>query len=142
MLDMPHRLMLIRPGVGAEPTVRRDADRTRPQRSGRAITWRVLDPDPLVVLSEADLVGRSFPYCYRIKMAFPLAVHTSVHRAAGIGSAERRSSLPGEHIALDAEALSWHSGLTLDYLHRGGSPAVQSSAIRARSNRQTRRRAA
>ena len=56
-----------------------------------------------------------------------VAVHTSVQRGAGIGgSAAARLSVdhaaPREHIAALGEALSWHGGLTLDYLHEGGWP--------------------
>jgi hypothetical protein len=56
-----------------------------------------------------------------------VAVHTSVQRQSGIGgSAAARLSVdhatPREHIAALGEALSWHGGLTLDYLHENGSP--------------------
>jgi hypothetical protein len=56
-----------------------------------------------------------------------LAVHTSVQRASGIGgSAAARLSVehaaPREHIATLGEALGWHGGLTLDYLHEDGAP--------------------
>jgi hypothetical protein len=57
-----------------------------------------------------------------------LAVHTSVQRAVGVGgSAAARVSVdhasPREHVAALGEALSWHGGLTLDYLHEDGSPS-------------------
>jgi len=57
-----------------------------------------------------------------------LAVHTSVQRGVGIGgSAAARLSvdhaLPRQHIALIGQALEWHGGLTLDYLHENGVPA-------------------
>lgn len=56
-----------------------------------------------------------------------VAAHTSVQRAAGVGgSAAARVSVdhaaPREHIAALGEALSWHGGLTLDYLHEDGAP--------------------
>jgi hypothetical protein len=56
-----------------------------------------------------------------------VAVHTSAQRAAGIGgSAAARLSvdhaIPREHIAALGQTLAWHGGLTLDYLHRDGSP--------------------
>ncbi len=56
-----------------------------------------------------------------------VAVHTSVQRQSGMGgSAAARLSVdhpaPREHIAVLGEALSWHGGLTLDYLHENGSP--------------------
>ncbi len=56
-----------------------------------------------------------------------VAVHTSVLRAAGVGgsAAARRSvdhAAPREHIALLGKTLTWHGGLTLDYLHEHGSP--------------------
>ncbi len=56
-----------------------------------------------------------------------IAVHTSVQRQSGIGgSAAARLSvdhaMPREHIAALGEALSWHGGLTLDYMHEDGSP--------------------
>jgi biotin carboxylase len=56
-----------------------------------------------------------------------VAVHTSVQRAVGMGgSAAARLSVdqptPREHIAMLGQALSWHGGLTLDYLHEDGSP--------------------
>jgi hypothetical protein len=56
-----------------------------------------------------------------------VAVHTSVQRGAGIGgSAAARLSVdhgaPREHIAQVGEALAWHGGLTLDYLHQDGVP--------------------
>ena len=42
------------------------------------------------------------------------------------GSAAARLSVdhatPREHIAVVGEALAWHGGLTLDYLHEDGSP--------------------
>ncbi len=57
-----------------------------------------------------------------------VAVHTSVQRGVGVGgSAAARTSVehraPREHIALLGERLAWHGGLTLDYLHHGGSPS-------------------
>jgi hypothetical protein len=56
-----------------------------------------------------------------------VAVHTSVQRGVGMGgSAAARLSVahttPREHIAMLGEALAWHGGLTLDYLHEDGSP--------------------
>jgi hypothetical protein len=56
-----------------------------------------------------------------------VAVHTSVQRGAGIGgSAAARLSVDHsrarEHIAVLGEALGWHGGLTLDYLHKDSSP--------------------
>ena len=56
-----------------------------------------------------------------------VAVHTSVQRGVGVGgSAAARLSVdhgvPRAHVALVGEALEWHGGLTLDYLHRDGSP--------------------
>jgi hypothetical protein len=56
-----------------------------------------------------------------------VAVHTSVQRAVGMGgSAAARLGVdhptPREHIAVLGEALCWHGGLTLDYLHENGSP--------------------
>lgn len=56
-----------------------------------------------------------------------VAVHTSVQRGAGMGgSAAARLSVDHlsarEHIAVVGEALEWHGGLTLDYLHQDGSP--------------------
>ncbi|MDR0360997.1 MAG: carbamoyl-phosphate-synthetase [bacterium] len=56
-----------------------------------------------------------------------VAVHTSVQRGVGMGgSAAARLSVdhpaPREHIRVLGEALRWHGGLTLDYLHRDGSP--------------------
>ncbi len=56
-----------------------------------------------------------------------VAVHTSVQRGVGVGgSAAARLSVehraPREHISLVGEALRWHGGLTLDYLHRDGAP--------------------
>jgi hypothetical protein len=56
-----------------------------------------------------------------------IAAHTSVQRAVGMGgSAAARLSVdhsrPREHIAALGEALKWHGGLTLDYLHEDGSP--------------------
>ncbi len=56
-----------------------------------------------------------------------VAVHTSVQTGTGIGpsAAARQSvdhSLPRDHIAKLGEVLSWHGGLTLDYLHHEGVP--------------------
>lgn len=56
-----------------------------------------------------------------------VAVHTSVQTGAGMGgSAAARLSVDHgtarEHIAVVGEALAWHGGLTLDYLHEDGSP--------------------
>jgi hypothetical protein len=56
-----------------------------------------------------------------------VAVHTSVQRGVGMGgSAAARLSVEHstarEHIAVLADALGWHGALTLDYLHRDGSP--------------------
>lgn len=56
-----------------------------------------------------------------------VAVHTSVQTGVGIGpSAAARLSvdhpLPRMHVAKVGEALAWHGGLTLDYLHRDGAP--------------------
>jgi biotin carboxylase len=56
-----------------------------------------------------------------------VAVHTNVQRGVGMGgSAAARLSVdhptPREHIAMLGEALAWHGGLTLDYLHVDGSP--------------------
>jgi hypothetical protein len=56
-----------------------------------------------------------------------VAVHTSVQRGAGIGgSAAARLSVDHSgargHVAALGEALAWHGGLTLDYLHEEGAP--------------------
>ena len=56
-----------------------------------------------------------------------VAVHTSVQVGTGIGpSAAARVSVdhpqPRRDIALLGEALAWHGGLTLDYLHQRGAP--------------------
>jgi biotin carboxylase len=57
-----------------------------------------------------------------------VAAHTSVQTGTGIGpSAAARSSvdhpIPRRHIATLGEAVAWHGGLTLDYLHRQGEPS-------------------
>ena len=57
-----------------------------------------------------------------------VAVHTSVQTGTGIGpSAAARLSvdqpIPRRDIAVLGEALSWHGGLTLDYLHQHGEPS-------------------
>lgn len=56
-----------------------------------------------------------------------IAAHTSVGRAVGMGgSAAARLSVDHpvarRHLARLGEALQWHGGLTLDYLHVEGSP--------------------
>jgi hypothetical protein len=56
-----------------------------------------------------------------------VAAHTSVQVGTGIGpSAAARLSVDHPHarrdIATLGEALAWHGGLTLDYLHRQGAP--------------------
>jgi predicted ATP-grasp superfamily ATP-dependent carboligase len=56
-----------------------------------------------------------------------VAVHTNVQRATGVGgSAAARLSVdhpaPREHVAALGEALGWHGGITLDYMHENGSP--------------------
>ena len=56
-----------------------------------------------------------------------VAVHTSVQAGVGIGpSAAARLSVdhpePRRDIQILGEALGWHGGLTLDYLHEDGSP--------------------
>jgi hypothetical protein len=56
-----------------------------------------------------------------------VAVHTSVQVGTGIGpSAAARVSVdhpgPRRDIAVLGEALGWHGGLTLDYLHQEGAP--------------------
>jgi hypothetical protein len=58
-----------------------------------------------------------------------VAVHTSVQVGTGIGpSAAARLSVdhpqPRRDIAMLGEALTWHGGLTIDYLHQHGAPAV------------------
>jgi hypothetical protein len=58
----------------------------------------------------------------------PVALHTSVQTGTGIGpSAAARLSvdhpIPRRDIASLGEALAWHGGLTLDYLHEGGEPS-------------------
>ena len=57
-----------------------------------------------------------------------VAVHTSVQTGIGIGpSAAARVSVdhprPRRDIATLGEALAWHGGLTLDYLHEQGDPS-------------------
>jgi hypothetical protein len=57
-----------------------------------------------------------------------IAVHTSVQTGTGIGpSAAARLSvdhpIPRRDIATVGEALAWHGGLTLDYLHEEGRPS-------------------
>src|SRR5262249_41900580 len=57
-----------------------------------------------------------------------VATHTSVQNGIGIGpSAAARLSVdhpkPGRDIATLGEALMWHGGLTLDYLHERGNPS-------------------
>jgi hypothetical protein len=56
-----------------------------------------------------------------------VAAHTSVQTGTGIGpSAAARLSVdhpaPRRDVAILGEALGWHGGLTLDYLHRQGEP--------------------
>jgi hypothetical protein len=56
-----------------------------------------------------------------------VAVHTSVQVGTGLGgSAAARLSVdhpaPRRHIATIGEALAWHGGLTLDYMHLDGVP--------------------
>ena len=56
-----------------------------------------------------------------------VAVHTSVQRGAGVGgSAAARLSVDHPaaraHVAQLGDALAWHGGLTLDYLHVDGAP--------------------
>jgi hypothetical protein len=56
-----------------------------------------------------------------------VAAHTSVQRAVGMGgSAAARLSvehpLARAHMATLGEALRWHGGLTLDYMHLDGAP--------------------
>jgi hypothetical protein len=57
-----------------------------------------------------------------------IAVHTSVQTGTGIGpSAAARVSvdhaIPRRDIAALGEALVWHGGLTLDYMHQQGDPS-------------------
>jgi hypothetical protein len=57
-----------------------------------------------------------------------LVAHTSVQTGTGIGpSAAARLSVdhptPRRHISALGEALCWHGGLTLDYLHEQGDPS-------------------
>lgn len=57
-----------------------------------------------------------------------LAAHTSVQTGTGIGpSAAARLSvdhpIPRRDIATLGEALAWHGGLTLDYMHERGQPS-------------------
>jgi biotin carboxylase len=57
-----------------------------------------------------------------------VAVHTSAQTGTGIGpSAAARVSvdhpIPRRDIAALGEALAWHGGLTLDYLHKQGEPS-------------------
>jgi len=57
-----------------------------------------------------------------------VAAHTSVQTGTGIGpSAAARLSvdhpIPRAHIGTLGEALAWHGGLTLDYLHEQGVPS-------------------
>ena len=57
-----------------------------------------------------------------------VAVHTSVQVGIGIGpSAAARLSVdhpqPRRDIATLGEALAWHGGLTLDYVHQHGAPS-------------------
>jgi hypothetical protein len=57
-----------------------------------------------------------------------VAAHTSVQTGTGIGpSAAARLSvdhpIPRRDIATLGEALAWHGGLTLDYLHQDGEPS-------------------
>jgi hypothetical protein len=57
-----------------------------------------------------------------------IAVHTSVQTGVGVGgSAAARHSVDHSaaraHLATLGEALGWHGGLTLDYLHQDGEPS-------------------
>jgi len=57
-----------------------------------------------------------------------VAAHTSVQTGTGIGpSAAARVSvdhpIARRHIAVLGQALAWHGGLTLDYLHEQGEPS-------------------
>jgi hypothetical protein len=57
-----------------------------------------------------------------------VAAHTSVQTGVGIGpSAAARLSvdhpIPRRDVAALGEALAWHAGLTLDYLHEQGKPS-------------------
>jgi hypothetical protein len=56
-----------------------------------------------------------------------VAVHTSVQTGTGIGPSAARLSVDHpsarRDIATVGEALGWHGGLTLDYLHQQGEPS-------------------
>lgn len=74
-----------------------------------------------------------------------VAAHTSVQTGTGMGGTAVRRSVDHHqarrHLSTLGQALGWHGGLTLDYLHLAGVPAY-SSATLGRWSRPTPRPAA
>jgi hypothetical protein len=95
------------------------------ERSRVAAVGELLGPSGGPVMAQQPAAGQYGQVQGLFDRGRLVAAHTSVQTGTGIGpSAAARLSvdhaLPRKHIAMLGEALAWHGGLTLDYLHRDG----------------------
>jgi len=87
----------------------------------------LLGDDAVPVMAQQPAVGQYGQAQGLFEAGRLIAAHTSVQRGVGMGgSAAARLSvdhpLARRHLARVGDALDWHGGLTLDYMHVDGSP--------------------
>lgn len=87
----------------------------------------LLGDDAMPVMAQQPAVGQYGQAQGLFDAGRLVAAHTSVQSGVGMGgsAAARLSvdhSVARRHLACIGEALGWHGGLTLDYMHVGGSP--------------------
>jgi hypothetical protein len=122
--DVPFPYWLKRPFSTAGQGVRAATD----ARSRAAAVAELLDDQTEPVIAQQPATGEYGQVQALFDMGRLVAVHTSVQRGSGVGgSAAARVSVdhpaPRRHVAVLGEALGWHGGLTLDYLHIDGVPS-------------------
>jgi hypothetical protein len=97
-------------------------------RASRDEAVRTLLGDGVAALAQEPAPGQYGQVQALFDRGRMVAVHTNVQRASGVGgSAAARLSVdhpaPRAHVAALGEALGWHGGITLDYLHENGAPS-------------------
>jgi hypothetical protein len=115
-------------GSAAGCTVSIDARVPADERSRADAQHELLDQASGAVMAQEPAVGQYGQVQGLFDRGRPVAAHTSVQTGIGIGpSAAARLSVdhprPRRDIATLGEALTWHGGLTLDYLHVRGNPS-------------------
>jgi hypothetical protein len=122
--DLPFPYWLKSPFSTAGRGVRLVTD----ERSRATAQRELLEPAIAPVMAQEPASGQYGQVQGLFARGRLVAAHTSVQTGTGIGpSAAARLSvdhaIPRRDIAALGEALAWHGGLTLDYLHQDGRPS-------------------